>query len=134
MIRPWYRVRALVLAAIIFPVVAASPASAQEKEVRNPLSGDATAIQEGASLFRANCSPCHGLNARGGGRGPDLTSGAWIHGGSDEAIFRTISSGVPGTQMPANQFEDGETWALVAYLRSVSAGTHAPVSGDRSKG
>ena len=25
------------------------------------------AIQEGASLFRANCSPCHGLNAQGGG-------------------------------------------------------------------
>ena len=102
--------------------------------MRNPLSGDPAAIQEGSSLFRANCSPCHGFNARGGGRGPDLTSGRWNHGGSDEAIFRTISSGVPGTQMPANQFEDGETWALVAYLRSVSAATHGPVPGDPAKG
>ena len=25
-------------------------------------------IKEGSSLFRGNCSPCHGLNARGGGR------------------------------------------------------------------
>ena len=86
----------------------------------NPLAGDPAAIREGASLFRANCSPCHGLNAGGGGRGPNLRSGLWIHGGSDEAIFRTISQGVPGTEMPANSFEDSETWALVAYLRSVS--------------
>ncbi len=105
---------------------------AQEKG--NPLAGDPGANKEGASLFRANCSPCHGFNARGGGRGPDLTSGLWIHGASDSAIFQTISQGVPGTEMPANTFEDGETWALVAYLRSVSSGTHAPVAGDRAKG
>lgn len=36
--------------------------------------------------------------------------------------------------MPANSFEDSETWALVAYLRSVSAGTEAPVAGDSAKG
>lgn len=107
---------------------------AQEKEVKNPLAGDRVAIAEGASLFRTNCSPCHGLNALGGGRGPDLTSGLWIHGGSDEAIFRTISQGVAGTEMPANSFEDSETWALIAYLRSVNAGLQSPVAGDRVKG
>ena len=80
----------------------AGVASAPADEPKNPLAGDPAAIKEGASLFRANCSPCHGLNARGGGRGPDLTSGLWIHGGSDAAIFRTISQGVPGTEMPAN--------------------------------
>src|SRR5215470_12837452 len=84
------------------------------------LMGDPVAVKEGASLFRANCSPCHGPNARGGGRGPDLTSGVWVHGASDTEIFRTISQGVPGTEMPANTFEDSEAWALVAYLRSVS--------------
>src|SRR5579872_582608 len=108
--------------------------SGQAKEVRNSLTGDRAAIAEGASLFRANCSPCHGLSAHGGGRGPDLTSGLWVHGASDEAIFRTISQGVPGTEMPANAFEDSETWALVAYLRSVNAGTQTPIAGDRAKG
>ncbi|PYT32097.1 MAG: hypothetical protein DMG58_10790 [Acidobacteria bacterium] len=109
-------------------------ASAQEKEIKNPLAEEAAAIQEGSSLFRANCALCHGLKARGGGRGPDLTSGLWNHGASDAAIFRTISQGVPGTEMPGSQFEDGEIWALVAYLRSTSAGTHAPVAGDGAKG
>ena len=36
--------------------------------------------------------------------------------------------------MPANSFEDSETWALVAYLRSVDAGTQSPIAGDRAKG
>jgi cytochrome c oxidase cbb3-type subunit 3 len=105
-----------------------------QQQPKNPLSGDPAAIKEGASLFRANCSPCHGLNASGGGRGPDLRSGLWIHGGSDAAIFRTITEGVAGTEMPANGFEDSETWALVAYLRSVSGGTKTQVAGDSTKG
>ena len=109
-------------------------AVASAQEVKNPLAGDPAAIREGFSLFRANCSSCHGLNARGGGRGPDLTSGRWIHGGSDAAIFHTINTGIPGTQMPANTFEDTETWALVAYLRSIGAAAHAAVAGDRAKG
>src|SRR6202162_2088596 len=81
-------------------VVCFMVARAQEKA--NPVAGDPAAIKEGAAVFRADCSPCHGLNARGGGRGPDLTSGRWIHGSSDEDIFRTITEGVPGTEMPAN--------------------------------
>ena len=122
--------RLLALAGVVcFPV---AQTYAQKKD--NPLAGDAAAIKEGASLFRADCSPCHGLNARGGGRGPDLTSGLWTHGGSDAAIFQTISQGVSGTEMPANTFEDSETWTLVAFLRSVSSGTHTPIAGDRAKG
>ncbi len=91
-------------------------------------------IKEGSSLFRANCSPCHGLGARGGGRGPDLTTGQWTHGGTDAEIFRTISQGVPGTEMPAHAFEDSEIQALVAYLRSVGAASTVAAPGDRVAG
>ena len=107
--------------------------AAQEKAVTNPAAADAAAVKEGASLFRSNCSPCHGVNARGGGRGPDLTSGRWRHGGTDAEIFRTISDGVPGTEMPANSFEDSEIWAIVAYLRSLAPAKGA-VTGDAKKG
>jgi cytochrome c oxidase cbb3-type subunit 3 len=90
--------------------------------------------QEGASLFRANCSPCHGLNARGGGRGPDLTSGRWTHGSTDSAIFRTITQGVPGTEMPANGFTDSEVRAIIAYLRSLSPPRHQVIPGNAVNG
>jgi cytochrome c oxidase cbb3-type subunit 3 len=105
----------------------------QQKSVSHRVAGNSAAIREGASLFRANCSPCHGLNATGGGRGPDLSANRWAHGSSDGDIFRTISQGVPGTEMPANGFEDSEIWAIVAYLRSL-APPRRSVSGDRTKG
>ena len=102
--------------------------------VTNPVAGDPAAIQEGASLFRGNCSPCHGLNAQGGGRGPDLTAGRWVHGSSDADIFRTITRGVPGTEMPANAFEDSEIWAILAYLRSLAPAKEAPSPAILPKG
>jgi putative heme-binding domain-containing protein len=121
----------LVAACLVHAVAGELP---EQRQKTNPVAGDAAAMREGKSLFRANCSPCHGLNARGGGRGPDLTSGSWVHGSSDQDIFQTISQGVPGTEMPANAFEDGETWALVAYLRSLNAGAPTAAPGDRIAG
>lgn len=106
----------------------------QNTQAANPVAGDPQAIREGTSLFRANCSPCHGLNAKGGGRGPDLTSGRWTHGSSDAEILRTITQGVPGTQMPANGFEDSEIWTIIAYLRSLAPSDHAKTTGDPVKG
>jgi cytochrome c oxidase cbb3-type subunit III len=105
-----------------------------EKRSSNPLGGNPAAIHEGSSLFRANCSPCHGLNAKGGGRGPDLSAGRWSHGSSDGDIFRTISEGVPGTEMPANSFTDSEIWALVTYLRSLAPSKPVHVAGDPLRG
>ena len=50
---------------------------------RNPFAGDPKAITQGAVLFRQECVFCHGVAARGGMRGPDLTTGSWSHGGGD---------------------------------------------------
>jgi cytochrome c oxidase cbb3-type subunit III len=139
-----YRVaqRFAILAFVALPFVLVSLVSApirvlqaaQEKVVSNPLANDPSAAKAGELLFRSNCSPCHGLSARGGGRGPDLTAGRWVHGSSDSDIFRTITQGVPGTQMPANSFEDSETWAIISYLRSLAPSTQAKSTGDMAKG
>jgi len=109
-------------------------ARGQEPTPEAAAKASAAAVKEGASLFRAGCSPCHGLNAQGGGRGPDLTSGRWTHGSTDAEIFRTITQGVPGTEMPANAFEDSETWTIIAYLRSLQPPSRAVVAGDPAKG
>ena len=118
---------ALLLSAVLVAVCRlAVMAAAQETPSTNSLAGKPAVIQEGASLFRANCSPCHGLNARGGTRGPDLSTGRWTHGSSNADIFRTITQGVPGTEMPGASFEDSEIWTLVAYLRSLAPAKQAP--------
>lgn len=106
----------------------------EAQELKNPLTGDPKEIQEGAFLFRGNCALCHGLNARGGSRGPDLTRGVWKHGGRDAEIFHTILSGIPGTLMPANELTDLEVWEVVAYLRSLAPRTPQQLSGDLQAG
>src|SRR5439155_14550741 len=65
-------------------------APAATPQARNPFSGDPKAVTQGAVLFRQECVFCHGVGARGGMRGPDLTTGSWNHGGSDADLARTI--------------------------------------------
>jgi cytochrome c oxidase cbb3-type subunit III len=122
-----------VLAFVLFvPVVI----SAQEK---NPFAGDAKVAKLGESQFRINCAFCHGLGARGGGRGPDLTQAQKKHGNTDEELYHTINEGVPGTAMPANGttgqgvgMTAEEVWEVITYIRSVEKKT--AVTGNATKG
>src|SRR6202795_3051360 len=111
---------------------------AQEK---NPFAGDAKAAKVGESQFRANCAFCHGLGARGGGRGPDLTRVQKKHGNADADLFRTINEGVPGTAMPQNGatqqgvgMTEQEIWQVIAYIRSVQVKTDTPAAGNAEHG
>lgn len=76
-------------------------------------------VNEGARLFSQNCSACHGNNAKGG-RGSDLTTGQWRHGGSDADLIRNIIKGIPGTQMPAISMSEDDARKIIAFLRSLS--------------
>jgi cytochrome c oxidase cbb3-type subunit III len=121
--------------AFALSLLAASPAAAQARTepARNPLTGDAKAITQGAVLFRQECVFCHGVAARGGMRGPDLTTGSWSHGGSDAELAATIGDGVPGTAMPPNKLTEQEIWEIIAYLRTLQQPPAAP-SGDAGRG
>ena len=60
------------------------------------------------------------MDARGV-RGPDITQ-VWASGRTDDGLFKTIKSGVPGTEMPANpRMFDHEIWQILAYLRTLAA-------------
>jgi cytochrome c oxidase cbb3-type subunit 3 len=112
--------------------------SAQEK---NPYAGDAKVAKLGEYQFRSNCAFCHGLGARGGGRGPDLTRAQKHHGNKDAEIFRNIHDGIAGTAMPAATnggigvgMSDEEIWQVVTYLRSVEKKATAAETGDAARG
>ena len=76
---------------IFVSLVLAAPAAAQ----RNPLAGNPKAAKAGEYEFRINCALCHGLGARGGGRGPDLTRAVKKHTHTDADMFQVISNGIP---------------------------------------
>ena len=113
-------------------------AFAQEK---NPYAGDAKIAKLGEYQFRLNCAFCHGLGARGGGRGPDLTRAQKRHGNSDAEMFHNIHDGIPGTAMPAATnggigvgMSDEEIWQVVTYLRSVQVKARAQPAGNPEHG
>ena len=80
-----------------------------------------------------NCDFCDGIDARGENGAPDLTSrGAQKR--SDAELFRIIPGGRPGTEMPANDLSEKETWEVIAYLRSLRPSPQSRVAGDREAG
>jgi len=101
----------------------------------NPLAGDPQAVTAGYSVFRIYCSPCHGIHGHGG-RGPDLSRGIYHSGEKDSDLFRTISGGVPGTEMTgfAGDITDEDMWRMVAYIRSIARHDATGIRGDRAKG
>jgi cytochrome c oxidase cbb3-type subunit 3 len=110
-------------------------------EDQNPLAGDPKVAKLGEFQFRINCAFCHGLGARGGGRGPDLTRAQKRYAHSDALMFQIISNGIPGTAMPANGtngqgvgMTEAEIWQLISYIRSVEIKTSAQPTGNAVHG
>lgn len=127
----------LVFLALWGCLAANCPLSAQEK---NPYAGNTKIAKLGEYQFRLNCAFCHGLGARGGGRGPDLTR-AKRHGSSDVEIFHNIHDGIAGTAMPAATnggigvgMSDEEIWQVVTYIRSVEVKAPAQPAGNAAHG
>jgi cytochrome c oxidase cbb3-type subunit 3 len=82
-----------------------------------------TAVDEGKTLFNTFCTECHGKDGEGVD-GPALNDKQFLNETGDQTIFSLISSGVPGTEMPAwNQalggpFTDQQVTQLVAFIRN----------------
>src|SRR5437868_4794112 len=124
------------LVALVFLAIAVRAA-----DDRNPLAGNARAAKAGEYEFRINCALCHGLGARGGGRGPDLTRAQKKHTHSDAEMFQVISNGIPGTAMPANGtngqgvgMTDEEIWQIITYIRSVEVKALSKPMGNATHG
>lgn len=108
---------------------------------QNPFAGDPKEAKAGESEFRINCALCHGLGARGGGRGPDLTRAVKKYTHSDAEMFQVISNGIAGTAMPANGtngqgvgMTDEEIWQIISYIRSQEVKAPAKALGSVAHG
>jgi len=116
--------------AVAFVLTIAILASFQVYIFREParIAGDeadqkSTDIFEGNVLFSTYCSVCHGKQGEGD-VGPALNDKPFLASTDNDTIFSVISSGVPGTEMPAwNQVHGGpmtdqEVQQIVTYIRN----------------
>jgi mono/diheme cytochrome c family protein len=91
---------------------------------------DEQPLRDGPWLYMRNCESCHG--PKGDGRGPlalelgklprDFSAGGFAFGNTREQLFKTVSSGVPGSNpMPgfAGTLTEQERWLVVDHVRTL---------------
>src|SRR4051812_17736293 len=103
--------RILSISSCVLALLAQAWAQGSAPAEKNPFETPVD-LKQGGSLYQTHCSYCHGAFGEGG-RGPDLTSGEYIHGGSDSELYVTIRNGAPGSEMPAVKVSDDEVWRMV---------------------
>ena len=119
--------RVFALSVLLSSLLLSSPLAQEESSPAsgsNPYAGNPAAIALGQVIFEAQCAAeCH-PKATGwkGGKYPNLFDCEWLHGGSDEEIFQTITRGVPQTEKLGweGKLPEESIWRVIAYLRSAS--------------
>jgi putative heme-binding domain-containing protein len=91
-------------------------------------------LLDGQRAYSDRCATCHGPN---GDLIPgiDFTRGQFRRPMTDDQLAGIIQKGIPNTPMPASNMTPAQAMQIVAYLRSLAAGT-APVvlTGDATRG
>jgi cytochrome c oxidase cbb3-type subunit III len=90
-------------------------------------------VGSGASLFRQDCSFCHGRDAGGGESGPDLTRSQLVTGDvNGDKIGPVVRNGRPDNGMPPFDRSDRQIASLVAFIHTQQ--NKALASGGGRKG
>ena len=91
-------------------------------------------IEDGARLYQANCSGCHGPEGDVVA-GVNFARGKFLSVSTDDDLTRVIMKGIPGTPMPAASFPEFFAFGLVAYVRSMpETGKSTLPAGDAERG
>jgi copper resistance protein D len=102
---------------------------------KTPVPFDAISVFNGATLFAANCVPCHGPQAKGNGllaktftKPPvDLLTEPHTAKHTAGDFFHWLTHGIPGTGMPAfaDKLSEEDRWDVVNFLHATSRGYQA---------
>jgi cytochrome c oxidase cbb3-type subunit 3 len=99
------------------------------------VAGDPQAKAIGARLFMNNCSQCHGSDARGSKRFPNLTDSDWLHGGTPDKIKETLVQGRIGNMPPmaAAVGTPDDVRNVAHYVMSLSNSPHDSLKASLGK-
>ena len=98
-------------------------APATAKAMKNPLQGQAAAVEAGKTLYARNCLACHGKTLKGTGNVPSLVDGK-LTGATQGQIFWFITKGDKDSGMPAWGFlPEEKRWQIISYVEAMASGT-----------
>ncbi len=131
--------RACVVALMaLCPVVLSGGNAATRQETPRQKQSASTDAPSGLGrlTFESTCASCHGLDGRGGERGPDIASRAEVLRLSDRDMLQVLRDGIPAAGMPAFGFlGSAKLRAVLGYLRTLQGkGSTATISGDPQNG
>ncbi len=122
---------------ILFATFLFAAAAAAQSDLTNAIPEhnprtSAADVAAGRETFHSHCSPCHGYNGEGG-IGANLAAGYFYHGSTDDDLYRNITQGIPGTEMPGLFYNGDRVWQIVAFIRSLHQPDVKP-PGDAARG
>ena len=91
----------------------------KERIRQNPFDHDPSAVAAGAKLFRQNCSQCHGSEALGMDKRPNLHSER-IRKATPGELEWLLKNGSMKNGMPSwSKLPEQQRWQLVRFLKSL---------------
>lgn len=123
-------------AAFCFLAVAAIVLQSQNKPRTTPSKSPPAPREEAKTVFEAACASCHGLDARGGERGPDIVSRPEVVRKTDTELLKILTDGKTAQGMPAfASYGSEKLSALVVYLRTLQGRNKmTSLPGDPARG
>ncbi len=92
---------------------------------------DPADIAHGKQIFSANCSFCHGSDARGGEQGPNLIrSELVLNDKNGELIAQVVQNGRVDRGMPKFDLTTGQVKTIADYIHSIPVGGRAATTGS----
>jgi mono/diheme cytochrome c family protein len=128
----------LILGYTIAPNIPTPPVPLTARFVSNPTPDTPATVARGKAVYQVNCFVCHGAVAKGDGpaaftltpRPVNLQLHVPLHAPGE--VFYWISTGIPGTAMPAWQDNDPATglprvseedrWSIIRYVQALARG------------
>jgi mono/diheme cytochrome c family protein len=101
----------------VYAELAKAPEKARNRS--NPLESDPEAIAAGRLLFEDHCAECHGDNAEGGKKGPNLRA-TEVQNSTPGTLFWLLTNGVVRKGMPVwSKLPEPQRWQLIRYVKSL---------------
>jgi cytochrome c oxidase cbb3-type subunit 3 len=137
--RPFSRPFLYAAISLIFFAAGALVMHARAQRANPPAQKNQTghsAAEDGRKTFETVCATCHGLDGRGGERGPNIATRAEVQQLSDQDTLRVLQAGIPAAGMPAfGSLGAPKIKAVMNYLRILQGGSKsASVSGNAQRG